>query len=382
MQSSRLVIDLPTIKSNLEKFINKSQSVMVMVKANGYGTDKIDLANFIQRLNHPAIPFLGVSHVSEGIHLREAGIKLPIFVISMAPWEAEYTAAYALTPAINTGEELEVLNRQCQKQQKKIAIHLHLDTGMNRSGSSPLEAKKLYKELTQSSHLIFEGLWTHFAAAESVDFDRFTYEQIKKFKDFLDFLPQKPKWIHAANSAGAVRFHLPFCNLSRIGLGYFGLGPNLPDIKNALSLKTKLAAIKYVSKDECVGYYCLHRVEKDRTPIGIIPFGYGDGLPRSISKKSHVLICGKKAPIIGIICMDFTMVDLTQIPEAVIGDEVILFDESLSPETVASWAGTDVREILVRLSKRIERQWNNNGHTNTKKFPNAFRTIEKNTASR
>jgi alanine racemase len=307
---------------------------------------------------------------------------LPIFVISISPSEAADAAAYSLSPSISNQEEAEALNQQGRQHNKIIPVHLHLDTGMNRFGSSIGEANNLYTTIMQASNLCLEGLWTHFVSAESEMFDSFSFKQILCFKQFLDSLPIKPKWIHIANSAGAVRFDLSFCNLARIGLGYVGYGTSLPTANKALSLTTRLSAIKYAQKGESVSYHRSHIVTQDNTRIGVIPFGYFDGFPRVLSGQGYVLICGKKAPIIGVICMDFTMIDLSNIPEANVGDQVTIFDSNLSPEVIASWAQTDVREILAHLPHRIKRVWiHDDCSTNSKRFSSPPCSIEKSTSA-
>ncbi len=357
--NSSLTINLATIVHNLNSYIKACGNVMVMVKANAYGTDLILFSKFINTLSWKKIPFLGVSHVGEGIKLREVGIRLPIFVISVSPWEAEYAALYNLTAAVGCQEEAEALNAQGRKLGKAVSVHLLVDTGMNRSGVSLDAAHALHSYVINTPHLNLEGILTHFVAAESPRFDSFTHEQISLFKQFLTSLPSLPKWIHAANSGGAARFHLPFCNMARIGLGYVGLGPSFPGTQTALSLKTHLAAIKRAKRGETVGYNRSHQVAHEEARIGVLPFGYFDGFPRSLSGKGYVLIRQKKAPMVGTVCMDFMMIDLTEIPEASVGDEVILFDAHLSAETVAAWAQTDVREILVGLPNRVKRIWEN-----------------------
>jgi alanine racemase len=393
-RSSSLLINLSAIHHNLKCFIRNCGHVMVMVKANAYGTDSVQLAKYIHTIASKEIPFLGVSHVWEGVALREAGITLPIFVISAPPKEAEYVVSHSLTTAVSTLAEVEALNKEGEKQNKKSAVHLHLDTGMNRSGTCLRLAHQLHTKIISASHLHLDGIMSHFVAAETSNFDFFTQRQITQFKLFLESLPQLPKWIHLANTGGAARFHLPFCNLARIGLGYVGLGTSLPDMKKALSLKTHLAAIKCVNQGENVGYNCLYTVTQEHARIGVIPFGYYDGFPRGLSSKGYVLISGKKAPMIGAICMDFMMIDLSDIPEAQVGDEVNLFNEELSIEHLASLAQTDVRELLVHLSARVHRLWTheevptivriNNGYINnfSERLSNPLLAVENSTVAR
>jgi Alr-MurF fusion protein len=389
--SSSLRVDLSVIHNNLKRLTATFGHVMVMVKANAYGTDPLLLSKFLKLGKWREIPFLGVSHVWEGIRLRQAGITTPIFVIAAPPYEAETVAYYQLTCAASSLEEVESLNLAAKKYGKKLPLHLHLDTGMNRFGVSKHFATTLYQAIRNASHLHLEGIMTHFAAAESPAFDPFTQEQIRAFKQFVDSLPALPRWIHAANSAGAVRFPLPFCNLVRIGLGVMGYGICLEGVEPAFSFTTLLASITSGEKGESVGYHCTYKIEKERARIGVIPVGYHDGFHRSLSGKGYVLIRGKKAPMIGVICMDFMMIDLTDIPEAQVGDEVQLFGPGLSIETLAKWAKTDVRELLVSLPPRVERLWinppllihatRNENATSTTRVRSPFLTIKKDPSS-
>lgn len=360
MQSSNhLTIDLGAIHHNLKQLTSSFGHVMVMVKANAYGTDPVRLSKFIQNHHLGGIPMLGVSHVQEGIYLREEGIELPIFVISAPPFAAEMVVAYRLTPAVSSIDEVEALDRAAERLSRKVPVHLHLDTGMNRFGVSAEEAFPLYRSIKKASYLSLEGIMTHFAAAEAVEFDPFTKEQITQFKSFVYSLPSPPRWIHAANSAGAVRFPLPFCNMVRIGLGVVGSGICLEGTKPALTLSSQLASVSYSKKGESVGYNRTYTITKEKERIGVIPIGYHDGILRSLSGKGYVLVHGKKAPMIGTICMDFMMVDLTHIPEAVVGDEITLFGADLPVENLAAWGNTDVREVLTSLPSRVKRVWTN-----------------------
>ena len=356
--SSSLTINLNAIQNNLNRLANQFGHVMVMVKANAYGTDSLVLSKFLQTGACNGIAFLGVSHVWEAVRLREAGITLPIFVISAPPYEADLVVKHQLTPSVSTFEEIESLNRASQRYGRTTSIHLHLCTGMRRFGSPPHQALDLYDCISGASHLHLEGVLTHFVAAESAAFDALSQRQILEFHECVDSLPFAPRWIHAANSAGAVRFPMPFCNLVRIGLGILGYGICLKESQMALQLTTKLASINICTQGATVGYNCGYTFEKEQGKIGVIPVGYHDGLHRSLSNKGYVLIHGKKAPMIGTVCMDFMMIDLTDIPEASVGDEVCLFGPELSPKILAEWAQTDVRELLASISSRVQRLWN------------------------
>jgi Alr-MurF fusion protein len=360
MQSSSLLsVDMGAIWHNLSLLTEACEHVMVMVKANAYGTDALFLSQFLQRAQLKGIPFLGVSHVWEGVSLREAGITLPIFVISVPPHDADAAAYYDLTCAVSTLEEVQALDSTGKKHGKVIDVHLQLDTGMHRFGATIQEGYRLFQQIQKTSHIHFDGVMTHFVASDSPKFDPFSEQQIQLFQYFLRMLPVKPNWVHAANSAAAVRFSLPFCNLARIGLGFLGYGACFKDARPALNLTTSLASIRRIKKGESVGYYRSFVFEKEKGCIGVIPFGYFDGFSYNLSGKGYVLIHEKKAPIIGNICMDFMMIDLTEIPEAEVGDEAVLFGTSLTPQSVADQMETDIRELLARIPSRVERTWLN-----------------------
>ncbi len=390
--SALLTVDLDAIAHNLDLLTSTFGHLMVMVKANGYGTDSQILSKFIQKTVTKGIPYLGVSHVWEGIGLRESGIQLPIFVISTPPFEADLAARYELTPAVSNLDEIVALADAGKKYRRQIPLHLHLNTGMNRFGASMQEAFSLYEAIQNSPHLYLEGVLTHFVAAETASFDPITRTQIQQFKSFIDTLPILPRWIHAANSGGAVRFPLPFCNLVRIGLGVFGYGICLNGSRPTLKLTTKLASISRCQKGATVGYNCTYTFEKEEGRIGVVPVGYHDGIHRSLSNKGYLLVKGKRAPMIGTVCMDFMMIDLSDIPEAEIGDEITLFGDALSPEIVAQWGETDVREILVNIPERVHRQWNfnspvkrnesNNEPTVTERLPTSLFSLEKDPTTR
>ena len=391
--SNCLEINFSAILHNLNLFAASSHNLMVMVKANAYGTDVHTLSKALQWLRKKNVAFLGVSHISEAIALRQSGIQLPIFAISVPPYEAEVAAFYNITCAVSTEEEVLALQAAAQKFQKKIPVHLHINTGMMRFGADLSDAYNTYQKIVEAPCLYLEGVMTHFAAAEDPGLDEFTQLQIVRFQEFLIRIKDKPKWIHAANSAGAARFKLPFCNLARIGLGFLGYADYGNAMRSCLKLTSRLASIQTAQVGESVGYNRGYLVQTKEERIGVVAIGYHDGLERSASGKGYVMLHGKKAPQIGTICMDFMMVNLTEIPEAKIGDEATIFDETLSPTLWASWATTDIRELLCRLSPRVKRLWkdlplmipSNNkesDETSTARLPDSLFTIEKDPSPR
>lgn len=367
MQSSNLKIDLSAIHSNI-RYFSKENAVMAMVKANAYGTDSKALAPYLETFG---VALLGVSHVQEAIDLREAGCKMPLFVISAPPFEAHLVAKYDLQPAVSSIAEIEALARAAKKP---IGVHLHIDTGMNRFGVAHSQALKLAEIIESNPSLSLEGVMTHFASAELPKMDPFTHKQIVLFREIVGQLKQPPRWIHIANGPGALRFSLPFCNLVRIGLSLFGYGS--PHLRPALAFETRLSFISTPQKGETVGYSCAHRIEKDQMRLGVIPVGYYDGIHRHYKEQGYVKVRGKSAPMVGNICMDFMMIDLTDIPEAQVGDTVTLFDASLSPELVAKWGNTDVRELLASIGPRTKRIFHYE-----QRIPSAICPLEENSPS-
>ncbi len=323
---------------------------MPMLKANGYGTDALTLARLYQDLG---APYLGLSHVSEGVALREKGIASPLFILAAPPFEAEAVVSHRLTPAVSTLEELKALEQEATFQKTTLPIHLHINTGLNRLGASPEEVPTLIRYAASSSHLIIEGVMTHLAAAEDPAHDPFTQKQLSCFEASLAHFTTLPRFIHTQNSPGTLRFSPPTSNLVRIGLALFGYG--VDSLSPTLTLTSHLISIQTGKIGETIGYHSHYRIEKPEMKIGVVPIGYHDGIHRRYGKEGYVLIKGKKAKIVGPICMDFFMVDLSDIPHPEVGTLVTLIDTSLPPELVASWAQTDVRELLACLGPRIKR---------------------------
>ncbi|MCC5832881.1 MAG: alanine racemase [Chlamydiales bacterium] len=360
--SSVLRIDLDVIESNIRRIKQKGR-VMAMVKADAYGMGAIRLIPYLKEFG---VSILGVSHVNEGVALREAGIEMPIFVLSAPPFEAAKVAKYRLQPAVSSIEEVAALN-ECANE--RIAVHLHVDTGMNRFGIAPENAPGLVNAIREAPCLHLEGIMTHFTSADLPEMDAETHRQILLFKKVVDSLNPLPPWIHAANGPG-IRFSIPFCNLIRVGLPLF---------ESALTLESPLSFIKQAKKGEKVGYHCAYTLKRD-TPIGVIPLGYYDGVHRHYKEKGYVLIHGKRAPMIGNICMDFLMLDLSAVPEAKIGDSVTLFNQTtLRPESLAAWGNTDVRELLVSIGPRTKRIYIRK--KDEQRLPSPICTIEENAPS-
>ena len=366
--SNQCIINLAAIAENLttiRKRLPPHSRVMVMVKALAYGTDEIRMAKFLETCD---IDILGVSYVDEGVVLKRAGVTQSIFVINAAIYEAAKVVKWGLEIGVSDQSLIEAVAIEASRQNKIIKVHLHIDTGMGRFGCRPEEAVALAKLITDCSSLELEGLMTHFACSDNPEHDSFTNEQAKSLEHIIGQLKAEgiePRWSHAANSSGAMRFYFPQFNMVRIGLAVYGLyaSPTTKEsleLRLALSLISRIVGINVCTKGETISYGRNYQVQRDRQHIAVLPIGYFDGLHRNYSGKGTVIIRGKIAPMVGNICMDFMMVDVTDIPNASVGDSVLIFGEDeyghyLSPEELATRGDSIVHELITCLGPRIQR---------------------------
>lgn len=365
--SSLCQINLAAIEHNikiLRKKIPDSTRMMVMVKAFAYGTDAFRIAKF---LTSCGIDIIGVSYVEEGITLKKAGISQSIFVLNAAEYEINQLVKWELEIGVSSFEFVECLAKAAISQNKRIKVHLHIDTGMSRFGCRKEEAVDLAKFILQHPSLELEGIMTHFASADDVSEDKFTLAQAADLNTIISKLKKEginPKWKHAANSAGVLRFSFPEFNMVRVALAIYGLQPSLEKEKHhlrlAVSLFSRIAGINLCKKGETISYGRSYLVEEEEKKVAVIPIGYFDGLHRNYSGRGSVLIRGKQAPMIGKICMDFMMIDVTHIPEAKVGDPVLIFGEDdhghyLSPEELALQGNSISHELITCLGPRIQR---------------------------
>ena len=365
--SSLCQINLAAIEHNikiLRSKLPKDTRMMVMVKAFAYGTDAFRIARF---LTSCGIDIIGVSYVEEGIALKKAGIEQSVFVLNGAEYEVKQVVEWGLEIGVSSKAFIEHLAKEAAEQNKRIKVHLHIDTGMSRFGCRKEEALHLAKTILSYPSLELEGLMTHFASADDVAEDAFTLTQAADLNDVISQLQKEgihPKWKHAANSAGVLRFSFTEFNMVRVALAIYGLQPSSEKEKNhlrlAVSLFSRIAGINFCKKGDTISYGRSYLVENDDMKVAVIPVGYFDGLHRNYSGKGAVLIRGKKAPMIGKICMDFMMIDITHIPEAKVGDPVLIFGEDdhghyLSPEELALQGNSISHELITCLGPRIQR---------------------------
>ena len=365
---NRCFINLSAIQNNLQtikKAISPTTRLMIMIKAFAYGTDDERLAKYLSSIG---IDIVGVSYVDEGIALKRRGVTQQVFVLNAASFEIHKLIKWDLEVAVSDAKFITELASEAKKNEKKVAVHIHVDTGMGRFGCRPKDALALAKLIKSHSSLKLEGIMTHFTSADDPSEDHFTHKQAAIFDKAIDEIEQAGislPWIHAANSSAMIRFKFPRYNMVRVGLATFGLFQSekmkkLIDLQLAISLTSIVVGINNCKKGDSVGYNRSYIVEKPEQKIAVLPVGYFDGLHRHYSGKSHVLIRGKKAPMVGNICMDYMMVDVTDIAEVDIGDKALIFglDECgnyLSPEDLAVKGDSIVHELITCLGPRIQR---------------------------
>lgn len=365
---NQCTINLAAIRENLNLIRSKmraSTRIMVMVKALAYGTDDRRMAHF---LRDEKIDILGVSFVDEAVSLKMSGVRQAIFVLHAAPYESAKAVRWDLEVGVAEEEGIKSLSLEAAAQNKSVRVHLHVNTGMGRFGCRPQEALKLAKLILSLPGLSLEGIMTHFSCADDPKEDAFTLAQAALFDKTIEAIEKEGialKWKHAANSSAALRFDFSQYNMARIGLSIYGLYPSKAvmdkiNLRLALSLVSRIVAIDHHEEGDAISYGRSYIVEGGRKKIAVLPIGYFDGLHRHYSAASVVLVHGKEAPMVGNICMDYMMVDVSAISEAKVGDPVLIYgeDESghyLSPEELAKKGNSIAYELMTCLGPRIPR---------------------------
>lgn len=330
---------------------------MVMVKAFAYGTGSYEIANLLQ---FHRVDYLAVAYADEGVFLRENGISLPIMVMNPSFETFDKIFQYNLEPEIYSFKILKELQTYLLANMLSCKVHIKIDTGMRRLGFEENETDELVKFLNFMDSITVVSLFTHMAAADNAIHNNFSFGQIEVFLRVSSKIENGIGYScikHALNSAGIIRFPEYQLDMVRLGIGLYGVeanGTNQDRVQPVGTLKTIVSQIKYVKKGESIGYSRKGIAESDIT-IATIPIGYADGYDRRFSNgKGKVLINGKYCPIIGNVCMDMCMINITEI-FAQEGDEVIIFGKGLPIYEIANEIGTISYEILTSVSERVKR---------------------------
>ncbi|TXJ39810.1 alanine racemase [Brachyspira pilosicoli] len=356
-------IDLKALQNNIKiiRSMIGNTKLLSIVKANAYGHGIVGMSEQLEKLNVDA---LGVATVEEGVKIREVGIKTSIIVLFQHfRNEAEYVCRYNLTPIISNDECLDDYDRFLKKYNKKLKLHIKVDTGLNRMGAKPKDVLNLAKKVLSYNTLEIEGINTHYAASDTFDniSREFTENQIRVFNEVLNNLKTngiKINNAHTANSAALLYYKNAYFDMVRAGIVLYGYTEKLHDFgfKPILNLKSKIILTRKIKRNETVSYGMTWKASKD-TNIAVVPIGYADGMSRKLSNNWEVKINGKYYPIVGKICMDIMMVDIGNENNIKEEDEVLIFgnDERLNANTMAKKIDSISHEVLVRIGERVKR---------------------------
>jgi alanine racemase len=353
-------VDLDAVRHNVRALTPPGSQLMAVVKSDGYGHGAVPVA---RAALDAGATWLGVALVEEGIELRDAGIDAPILVLSEFPRGSEKDAlASGLTPTVYSKVGVDAVAEAARAVGRSTAVHLKVDTGMHRVGLWPPEAAPELARRIVDAELILEGLWTHFASAETDD--HLTREQLDRLLGAAEAVRAagiEPTLLHAANSAGTIRFPESHLDLVRVGVALFGLaaGPGLDaGLRPALTWRSAVTMVKRLPAGERISYGQTYELERDAT-MATVPVGYEDGFSRLLSNRAEVLIGGARRRVAGTITMDQLVVDCGDDGVAV-GDDVVLIgaqgDERITAEELAGHIGTIGYEIVCAISERVPRE--------------------------
>jgi alanine racemase len=357
-----LSINLSSIVYNLKKYKEKLKpetKIMAMVKAFSYGSGSYEIASVLE---FNKVDYLAVAYVDEGIELRKAGVTLPIMVMNIDNSAFDSIVNYNLEPEIFSFALLNDFTNYLKKSElENYPVHLKIDTGMHRLGFMENETSSLCKKISANQFIKVRSVFSHLAASEDKNQDAFTLLQFNVFKKAclkiqkcLNYTFDK----HIDNTSGISRHPELQLNMVRLGIGLYGFDGNKEmqkQLKTVSTLTTTISQIKKIKAGETVGYGRMGKVQKDSV-IAVVRIGYADGYSRSLGNgNGKMLVKNKLVSVIGNVCMDMTMLDVTGIKALKEGDEVIVFGESISLQLLADWAHTIPYEIMTGISQRVKR---------------------------
>ena len=373
-------IDLNAYAHNiteLRRITRNSTRLMAVVKADGYGHGAIEIAG--EALRNGA-EYLGVARINEAVQLRTAGLDAPILIFSYTPPDlAETIIQYDLTQTVYSLATAKALSECARQKGKKIKVHIKADSGMGRLGlllhataqsgdhnPAPRKAVQEVESISRLSGLAVEGLFTHFATADSAD-KSYATGQLDVFMDFIERLRRtglEPPIKHAANSGALIDMPQSHLDMVRPGIATYGLYPsdevnkNQVGLKPVMTLKSRIIQLKRVPAGFSISYGITFQTKKPTT-IATVPVGYADGFNRLLSNRGHMLVHGQKVPIVGRVCMDLTMLDVGSVSDVAIEDEVVVFGQqaqaSLPADKIASDLNTINYEIVSTITGRVPR---------------------------
>ncbi len=379
MQESRPTfaeIDLGALRNNyrlIRERIPARTKLLAVVKADAYGHGFLEVSRELER---QGVDAFGVAFLAEAIQLRKSGIDKPLLLLGgMYPGQERKCIGFNISSAVFSIEQVRLLDHAAARLFRKASIHIKLDTGMGRLGVPFDELPAFLEELSSCHHIAVDGLFSHFASADEGDEEGryFTDLQVARFEAAVAQLHAAgytPPYIHIANSAGALWERCPACTMVRPGIVLYGALPSLDfagqvKLEPVLRLRSAIAMMKWVEPGTTISYGRRFTAGR-RCRIASVPVGYADGYPRALTNKGEVLIRGQRVPVVGTVCMDWLMVDVTDIPDVRVGDEVTLWGvdrngHALYAEEVAERSNTIAYELLCGVSKRVPRVYINTG---------------------
>lgn len=359
-------INLKAVAHNVERvveMVGPKIDVLAVVKANAYGHGDIEVAR--TALGSGAT-WLGIACMSEAVSLRDAGIKVPILNLGYTPdWQAGEAVRYEVTTTVYSRQVVEALSRAAQDLDKTARVHVKVDTGMGRLGLMPEDVLSFMQDISRLPGVCVDGVFTHMSSADEADLG-YAEWQLARFEQALTMLREHhclPEHVHAANSAATLRLPEARYSMVRLGIAMYGLDPSPEapcpaDFRPALVFKCQIAQVKRLPKGSCVGYgrtFCMERAGS----IAVIPVGYADGFRKGPANWGEVLVHGHRVSIVGRVCMDQTMIDVTDVPAVRQGDEVVLIgkqgDETITVDDVARNLGTINYEVVSAILDRVPR---------------------------
>jgi len=363
-------IDLRALRHNFGVVRERTATgcgILAVVKADAYGHGFMDIST---ELEHLGVTAFGVAFLAEGIQLRKSGIDRPILILGgIYPGQEKKCVGFNLSTAVFSLDQAIELNSVAGKMFRRAKVHVKIDTGMGRLGISHAEAPSFFRKLHRLKYLELEGVMSHFASADELDDDgrSYTAQQVARFGEALAAARSQgydPRFIHIDNSAAVFSRDIAPCTLIRPGIALYGALPS-PDFRDRLDLrpvmrlKSSVAMLKFVEPGTSISY-ARRYVAEGRRLIASVPVGYADGYCRSLTNRGEALVRGARARVAGTVCMDWIMLDVTDIPGVTEGDDVTLLGcdsagHCIGGEELAAWAGTIPYEIFCGISKRVPR---------------------------
>jgi alanine racemase len=363
-------IDLSALRHNylqIKNIVSGQCGILAVVKADAYGHGFMDVSMQLEKMGVTAF---GVAFLAEGIQLRKAGIDRPVLLLGgIYPGQEKKCIGFNISTVVFDIEQARALNYVAGKMYRKARVHLKVDTGMGRLGIFHEDVAAFLKEFGKMRHLELEGMISHFASADELDDNgnHFTEIQSGIFSGVVEIARNEgfsPRYIHLANSAAAFSQKLPFCNLIRPGIALYGALPSADfdgkmDLRPVMHLRSKVAMLKWVDTGNSVSY-ARRFVAVRKTLVASVPVGYADGYSRALTNRGEALVRGMRAKVAGTVCMDWVMLDVTDIPDVAVGDVVTMLGcdgagNCVRAEELAERSGTIPYEVFCNISKRVPR---------------------------